>query len=320
MSGIARMWTLEELRKLVELADKTFEKANELAEKHGKKIYEGLMSVLSFKGSSEAAAKFVTIQWRNGVPIAVLTDDNLWVVNKDLVTALIKTIDVNVDLSQIFREAKPDPKRFIGSSRLSIPSGWGEIASFYIMNTPMPKMRVIIYILHFSIYIRTFLTATISEVYTASEDFLNLIDAIDTKKGAIEFLTRLFRRRYIPEDQYALGLDIIERRRELHVENFRDLLEEEEARQYMANLISSGVHGIVLKLQDVIRRYNNKPIPRQEILMIVGELYSIISNLETMLSTYKNILNKLNSVLMTTGERTTSDKIRKVIEDIITMR
>jgi len=319
MSEVARMWTLEELRRLVELADKTYEKANELAEKYGKKIYEGLMSVLSFRGASEAAAKFITIEWRNGLPIAVLTDDNLWVINRELLTALIKTIDVGADVTPLFRETKPDPNRFAGNVRLSLPGGWGEIASFYIMNAPLPKMRVIIYILHLSIYVRTFLTATISEVYTASEDFLNLIDSIDTKKGAVEFLTRLFRRRYIPEDQYALGLDVIEKRRELHTENFRELLEEEEARQYMAHLISSGVHGIVLRLQDIIRKYNNKPIPRSELLILVGELYAIITNLENMLSTYKTILDKLNNVLMTTGEKTSSEKLRKVIEEIITM-
>ena len=68
------IWSTEELRKFVKLSDDVYEKAKKLEQEHGKKIYEGLMMALDLKGSSEAAVKYLDIQYKAAMPIAVLDE------------------------------------------------------------------------------------------------------------------------------------------------------------------------------------------------------------------------------------------------------
>ncbi len=316
MAARTHLWTREELTKLIALTEETYSKANSLAEAVGKKIYEGLMSAMNFRGSIESAIKYLAIQWKSGMPLAVLTEKNLWEINSDFLASIIGMIDPKADVEKIVKRMNPDPRRFVGSIRLNIASGWGEIASFYILNSPHPRMTIIIYLLHMAIYVNTFLTATISEVYTASEDFLNLIDGIDTKRGAVEFLTRLLRRRYIAEDQYSQALEAVENRRELHFASVRELLREEEARLYLAETLLAGKYGLLDRLHSIIEKYNNKPIPREEVAVVVGEIYSIINGLKNMLKDYEFFLSVLNNLLIKSGKDIDTDMLRKAIEDI----
>ena len=63
-----------EARKTANRIDDVYEKAKKLEQEHGKKIYEGLMMALDLKGSSEAAVKYLDIQYKAAMPIAVLDE------------------------------------------------------------------------------------------------------------------------------------------------------------------------------------------------------------------------------------------------------
>ncbi|GEM_PF-2345954 len=316
MSVKLRLWTRDELVKFIELAETTYSTANKLAEVHGKKIYEGLMSVLNLRGSTEAAVKYSMLQWRTGMPIAILSEKSGWEINVDFLSSLLYLVDPRANVDKIIKKGEPDYRRFVGTTRLNIAGGWGEIIAFYILNSPHPRMDTIIYLLHMSIYVDTFLTATISEVYTASEEFLGLIENVHVKKGAIEFLTRLLRRRYIPEDLYSLAIEAVENRRELHFTSIRDLLREEEARLYLAESLLAGRYGVVEKLYNVLERYNGKMIPREEIASVAGEVYSLVSGLERAVKDYRIILDKLNELLVSSGKDIDAEILKKVIEEI----
>ncbi len=312
----AGLWTREELRKFIAMSEETYERAQALSKEYGKKIYEGLMTVLSFKGASEAAVKYLDMQYGTGMPIAVLDKNNLWNINTDFLERIIRFIDPGADYSVIIREAQPDQNKFVGRIRLYLPGAWGEISAFYILNHPTPRMKIILYILHLAIYVKTFLTATIAEVYTGSEEFLKLIDGIDTKQGAIEFMTRLMRRRYIPEDMYAKSLEAIERRRELPFSNLKDVLEDEEARVYIAEALLEGVQGILMRIHKMVEESGGKPVPREKVSALVGELYSILHGLERMERDYRKVLDKLNDILNRSGREVNPEKLRRLLEEI----
>ncbi len=315
MSAIG-LWTRDELRKFIAMAEETYEKAQVLSKEVGKKLYEGLMAAMSFKGASEAAVKYLDMQYATGMPIAVLDKNNLWFINTDFLERILRFIEPGSDYTAIVRETQPDPNKYLGRVRLYLPGAWGEIAAFYILNHPTPRMKIILYIFHLATHVKTFLTATIAEVYTGSEEFLKLIDGIDTKQGAIEFMTRLMRRRYIPEDMYAKSLDAIERRRELPFSNLRDVLEDEEARLYIAEALLEGVQGVLMKIHKMIEESGGKPVPREKVSALVGELYSILHGLERMENDYRKILDKLNIVLNRSGREVNPEKLRKILEEI----
>ncbi len=309
-------WSTDELKKLVELSDEVYERAKKLGEEAGRKFYDGLMSVMSFKGSTETAVKFVEIQSSSAMPIAVLDERNLWNANHEFIEKIIKQIDSSSPIEKLLKKGKDDPSKFVGKSRLYLPGAWGEIASFYILNVPLPSVINIIYIIHLATYVTAFTTATIPEIYTGSEEFLRLVEGINTKRGAIEFLTRLLRRRYIPEDLYADALEAVQRRRELGFRSLRDVLEEHEAKSYTALMITRGVYGIITQLQDIAEMSKDGYVERKQIANIVGELYSLIKSLEESISQYNEILMKLNKLLITSGERINVEKVKQIIEEI----
>ncbi len=313
------IWSTEELRKFVKLSDDVYEKAKKLEQEHGKKIYEGLMMALDLKGSSEAAVKYLDIQYKAAMPIAVLDEHDTWNINKELLEFLLRNIDASAPVEKIFREAEPDPSKYVGKYRLKLGGAWGEIIAFYILNEPVPKMTNVLYLLHMATYVTTFSTVTIPEIYTGSEEFLKLISSVDTKRGALEFLTRLLRRRYIPEDLYAEALEAVNKRHELTFASLRDELERHESRTLMAEYLMSGVSAIVVKLQEIVEKYGNNPVPRENIAAIVGDVYTITRGLEKALEEYRNVLNKLNDLLTTSGKSINPDKIKQVIEELSRM-
>jgi hypothetical protein len=310
------LWNIDELRSMVKLSDEVYERAHKIGNEAGKKFYEGLISVLSLKGSTEAAIKYIEIQHTAAMPIAVLDEKNLWNINSDFLKKLLKQIDPTSQVEKIIKKGKEDPSKFIGTERLILPGAWGEIIAFYILNEPTPTMINIVYLIHLSTYVTTFTTVTIPEVYTASEDFLKLIEKIGTKNGAIEFLTRLLRRRYIPEDVYASALEAVKNRRELGFTSLRNVLEEHEAKAYVAERITMGTYGIIAKLQDIIDKSRGDYVDRGEIARVVGEVYSIVRSLEELKKEYSNILEKLNGILLESGSQIRIDRIRRVVEEI----
>ncbi len=310
------LWSIDELRKMVSLSDEVYERAKKLGDEAGRKFYDGLMTVMSFKGSTETAIKYLEIQYASAMPVAVLDERNLWNINTEFTSSILKYIDPYIPLEKILKEGKEDTSKFVGKKRLYLPGAWGEIASFYILNEPLPKMVNLLYIFHLAAYVTTFTTATIPEIYTGSEEFLKLISGIDTRDGAIAFLTRLLRRRYIPEDLYTAALDAVQRRRELSFNNLREVLGEHEARAYIAEIIVQGMHGIIVKLQDIIEKNKGGVIPRSMISSLVGDLYSVVKGIEEIKNEYVNVLEKLNQVLNTSGKTINVDKIRRIIEEI----
>ncbi len=310
------LWSIDELRKIVSLSDEVYNRAKKLGEEAGRKFYDGLMTVMSFKGSTETAIKYIEIQYNAAMPIAVLDERNLWNINTEFTAGLLRYVDPSIKIENIIREGKEDVSKFVGKKRLYLPGAWGEIASFYIMNEPIPKMVNLIYLFHLAAYVTTFTTATIPEIYTGSEDFLKLVSSVDKRDGAISFLTRLLRRRYIPEDQYAIAIEAIQRRRELGFSNLREVLGEHEARAYIADIIVKGIHGIVVRLQDMIEKYRSSEIPRSAVAALAGDLYSVIRGLDEIRSEYQDVLEKLNQILHSSGITIDPDKIRRVIEEI----
>ena len=310
------VWNTEELRKFVKLSDEIYEKAKKLEQEHGKKIYEGLMATLDLKGSSEAASKYLDIQYRAAMPIAFLDEHDTWNVNKELLEFLIRNIDASAPVEKIFREAEPDPSKFVGRYRLKLGGAWGEIIAFYVLNEPVPKMTNILYLLHMATYITTFSTVTIPEIYTGSEEFLKLISGVDTKRGALEFLTRLLRRRYIPEDLYAEALEAVNKRHELTFSSLREELERHESRTLMAEYLMQGISAIITKLQEMLEKYGNNPVPRENVSAIVGDIYTLTRGLEKALEEYRTALNKLNDLLTTSGRTINPEKIKQVIEEL----
>lgn len=310
------IWNVEELSKFVKLSESVYEKAKKLEQEHGKKIYEGLMATLDLRGSSEAATKYLDIQYRAAMPIVVLDEHDTWNINRELLEYLIRNIDASASVEKILREVEPDPSKHVGKHRLKLGGAWGEIIAFYILNEPVPKMTNILYLLHMAIYITSFSTVTIPEIYTGSEEFLKLISEVDTKRGALEFLTRLLRRRYIPEDLYAEALEAVNKRHELTFSSLRDELERHESRKLMAEYLMSGVSAIVLKLQEILEKQGNTPVPRESIASIVGDVYTITRGLEKALEEYRNVLNKLNDLLTTSGRTINPEKIKRVIEEL----
>jgi hypothetical protein len=310
------IWSVDDLRKFVELSDQVYGKAKKLEEGHGKKIYEGLMSTLDLKGSSDAAAKYLEVQYRAAMPLAVLDEHDTWNINKELLEYLIRTIDASAPVEKIFRESEPDPSKFVGRYRLKLSGAWGEIIAFYILNEPTPKMVNVLYLLHMATYVTTFSTVTIPEIYTGSEEFLKLISSVDTKRGALEFLTRLLRRRYIPEDVYTEALEAVNKRHDLPFSSLRDELERRESRALMAEYLMNGITAIVVRLQEILEKHGNNPVPREDIASIVGDLYTLTRGLEKALEEYKSVLNKLNDLLTTSGKNVNPDKIKQVIEEL----
>ncbi len=309
-------WSTDELRGLVRLSDEVYERAKKIGEEAGRKFYDGLMTVMGFKGSTETAVKFIEIQFNAAMPIAILDERNLWNANHDFIGKIIQQIDPSSPIDKLLKTGKEDPSKFVGKNRLYLPGAWGEIASFYILNVPIPSVINIVYIIHLATYVTTFTTATIPEIYTGSEDFLKLVEGITTKKGAIEFLTRLLRRRYIPEDVYADALEAVQRRRELGFKSLRDVLEEHEAKSYTALMITRGIYGVITQLQDIVEKSKEGYVDRRYISNIVGELYSLIKSLEATIKEYESVLGKLNKLLTSSGERINIDKIRQLIEEI----
>lgn len=310
------LWSTDELRGLVKWSDDVYERAKKLGKEAGRKFYDGLMTIMGFKGSTETAVKFLEIQYNAAMPIAVLDERNLWNANHEFIKRLIAQVDPHSRIDKILKEGKEDPSKFVGRKRLYLPGAWGEIASFYILNVPIPRIVNIIYMIHLSTFIDTFTTATIPEIYTGSEDFLKLVENISTKKGAIEFLTRLLRRRYIPEDLYAIGIEAVQRRRELTFTSLRDVLAEHEAKAYFAELITAGLYGIVEKLHDIVERQENGYVRREELSRLVGEIYSVIKGIEEIKEQYSNVLVKLNKLLTTSGRRIRVEKVRQIIEEL----
>ncbi len=309
-------WSTDELRGLVRLSDEVYERAKKLGEEAGRKFYDGLMTVMGFKGSTETAVKFVEIQFNAAMPIAILDERNLWNANHDFIGRIIRQIDPSSPIDKLLKTGKEDPSKFVGKNRLYLPGAWGEIASFYILNVPIPSVINIIYIIHLATYVTTFTTATIPEIYTGSEEFLKLVEGITTKKGAIEFLTRLLRRRYIPEDVYADALEAVQRRRELGFKSLRDVLEEHEAKSYTALMITRGIYGVITQLQDIVEKSREGYVDRRYISNIVGEIYSLIKSLEDTIKEYESVLGKLNKLLTSSGEKINIDKVRQLIEEI----
>ncbi len=309
-------WSTDELRGLVRLSDEVYERAKKLGEEAGRKFYDGLMTVMGFKGSTETAVKFVEIQFNAAMPIAILDERNLWNANHDFIGRIIRQIDPSSPIDKLLKTGKEDPSKFVGKNRLYLPGAWGEIASFYILNVPIPSVINIIYIIHLATYVTTFTTATIPEIYTGSEEFLKLVEGITTKKGAIEFLTRLLRRRYIPEDVYADALEAVQRRRELGFKSLRDVLEEHEAKSYTALMITRGIYGVITQLQDIVEKSREGYVDRRYISNIVGEIYSLIKSLEDTIKEYESVLDKLNKLLTSSGEKINIDKVRQLIEEI----
>jgi len=309
-------WSIDDLRKYIKLSEDVYSRAKKLEEEKGKRIYEGLMSTLDLKGSSEAGGKFLEIQYRAAIPLVVLDENDTWSINKDVLTVLIKTIDGKAPVEKIIRETEPDPSKHAGRVRLKLGGAWGEIIAFYILNDPLPKMVNILYLLHMATYVLTFTTVTIPEIYTGSEEFLKLIEGVDNKRGALEFLTKLLRRRYIPEDQYAEALEAVNHRRELPFMNLREELERYESRVFMAEQLVSGVSGIIARLQEVLQSHRDEPIPREKIASIVGDVFTVTRGLEKALEEYRTILTKLNDLLTTSGKTINPDKVRQVIEEL----
>ncbi|MEM1741660.1 MAG: hypothetical protein QXW87_01515 [Desulfurococcaceae archaeon] len=312
------IWTIDELRKMVALSDEVYITAKKLEEKHGRKIYEGLMTTLDLKGSSEAASKYLEIQYRSATPL-VLIQDETWYVNKDLLTYILKSIDSASPVNEIIKEGEVNPSKYIGRVRLKLGGAWGEIIAFYILNDPLPKMTNIFYLLHMATYVTTFTTVTIPEIYTGSEEFLKLISNVDDKRGALEFLTRLLRRRYIPEDQYAKALESVNKRHDLTFSNLREELEKREARLIISEYLTQGIPGLIAKLSSIVEQYKDSPIPRESISSIVGEIYIITSSLREVLSEYDKALKVLNDLLTTSGKTITPDRISKIIEELSKM-
>ncbi len=310
------LWSIDELRKYVSLSEEVYERAKKIGGEAGRRFYDGLMIALDLRGSVEAAIKYVDIQYRAAMPIAILDEKNLWNINYEFLEKILRQIDASIPFKNIVREGKSDPSKFVGSKRLSLRGAWGEIIAFYILNEPLPKLSNILYLLHLAAYVTTFTTATIPEIYTGSEEFLELIEKVNTKKGAIDFLTRLLRRRYIPEDLYSDALEAVDRRRELTFESLRDVLEEHEARAYLAETLVKGIHGIILRLQDLVEKSGNRPIPRENLSVIVGEVSSFIKGLERTLEEYRSIVEKLNNLLIRSGRTINPDKIRALIEEL----
>jgi len=310
------VWSVDEIRKMVELSDIVYDRAKKLETQVGKKLYEGLMATLDLKGSSEAAVKFIELQHMYSMPIAVLDDNDTWNVNREFVEHLLRSIDPNIDLSKVIREAEPDQSKHIGRTRFRLGGAWGEIISFYILNEPLPKITIILYLIHIASYITTFTTVTIPEIYTGSEEFLKLIGGADTKRGMLEFLTRLLRRRYISEDQYTSAIEAVNKRHELPYESLKEELERYESRAVMAEYISKGISAIIVKLQEILDKYGDKPIPREEVASVVGEVYTITRGLEIALDEYRNMLTKLNDLLTTSGRTISSEKVRRIMEEL----
>ncbi|OYT40786.1 MAG: hypothetical protein B6U89_01005 [Desulfurococcales archaeon ex4484_58] len=309
-------WNIEEIRKLVTLSEEIYEKAKKLEEHHGKKLYDGLMITMDLKGSSEAAIKYLDLQHQAAMPIVVLDEHDTWNVNKEFLEQLMRTIDPSIPFEKIIKETEPDPSKFVGRYRLRLGGAWGEIIGFYILNEPVPKIVNILYILQMAAYVTSFSTVTIPEIYTGSEEFLKLIASIDSKRGALEFLTRLLRRRYISEDLYAEAIEAVNRRHELTFTSLREEMEKYESRALMAEYITRGVTAIILKLQELLEKSGNQPVPREHVASIVGEVYTITRGLEIALEEYRKTLTKLNDLLTTSGKMISPEKIRKVIEEL----
>ncbi|MEM1826209.1 MAG: hypothetical protein QXX35_05590, partial [Desulfurococcaceae archaeon] len=220
---------------------------------------------------------------------------------------------------KIIKEGEVNPSKYIGRVRLKLGGAWGEIIAFYILNDPLPKMTNIFYLLHMATYVTTFTTVTIPEIYTGSEEFLKLISNVDDKRGALEFLTRLLRRRYIPEDQYAKALESVNKRHDLTFSNLREELEKREARLIISEYLTQGIPGLIAKLSSIVEQYKDSPIPRESISSIVGEIYIITSSLREVLSEYDKALKVLNDLLTTSGKTITPDRISKIIEELSKM-
>jgi len=266
--------------------------------------------------SSGVAVKYLEIQRASAIPIAVLDEKNTWNVNKPLLEVLIKGIDPRAPTERIVREVEPDIAKFSGRIRLKLGGAWGDIIAFYILNDPLPRITNVIYILHMATYITSFTTATLPEIYTGSEEFLKLIKGVDTKDGAIEFLTRLLRRRYIPESSYAEALEAVSKRRDLTFSSLRDELERLESRVVMADYFVRGIPGVIARLQDIVNKYGANLIPREEVASLVGDIYTLTRGLEKALEEYRAVLAKLNDLLTTSGKTIHPEKVKKVIEDI----
>ncbi len=308
--------SIEDIRKMVKLSDDVYEKAKKLEEQAGKKIYEGLMATMDLKGSSEAAVKYIDIQYKAAMPIVVLDEHDTWNINKEFLEYIMRTIDPSIPIDKITRESEPDPSKHVGKYRLRLGGAWGEIISFYILNEPVPKITNILYLIHIAAYITSFSTVTIPEIYTGSEEFLKLISNVDTKRGMLEFLTRLLRRRYISEDLYTEAIEAVNRRHELTFTSLREELEKYESRSLMAEYITRGSSAIVIKLQELLEKYGDKYVPREEVASIVGEVYTITRGLEIALEEYRTMLTKLNDLLTTSGKQINPDKVKKVIEEL----
>lgn len=313
MSSISK---LEKLLELVKLSDEVYVRAKSIENQFGRKIYEGLMLTLDFRGSSEAAVKFVEIQRLASIPLVYLDNDNTWCVNRDVVIELLKSIDPRAPVEKILKETQSEPSKYAGKFRFKLGGAWGEIAGFYILNEPIPKITNLIYILHMATYITSFTTVTIPEIYTGSEEFLKLVSGVDKKDGAIEFLTKLMRKRYIPEDQYTAALEAVSKRNDLPFTTLREILEKYEARIVLSEYLTKGISGVIDKLSEIANKYVDKPIPRDEVAALVGELYSIARGLEEALDEFNKALRILNDLMTTSGRTITPVKLRSVIEEL----
>lgn len=306
----------EKLLELVKLSEDVYLRAKDLEKQYGRKIYEGLMLTVDFKGSSEAAAKMIELQRIYSIPMVYLESDNVWAINKDLVTSLIKYIDPRSPVEKIIKETNPEPTKFVGKVRLKLGGAWGEISSFYILNEPLPKLTNVIYILHIATYVTSFSTVTIPEIYTGSEEFLKLVSNVDKKDGAIEFLTKLMRKRYIPEDLYTAAIEAVNKRNDLTFTSLRDILDRIEARRIVSESFVFGVTGIANKLSELLSKYGDKSVPREDVAVIVGEVYSITRGLKEAYEEFEKALNILNDLMTTSGKQIPPSKLRNVIEQL----
>lgn len=313
---MSSVFKLEKLLELVKLSDEVYVRAKSMENQFGRKIYEGLMLTLDFRGSSEAAVKFIEIQRLASVPLVYLDGDNTWCVNRDVVIELVKSVDPRSPVERILRETQSEPSKYAGRYRFKLGGAWGEIAGFYILNEPIPKITNLVYIFHMATYITSFTTVTIPEIYTGSEEFLKLVSGVDRKEGAVEFLTKLMRKRYIPEDQYTAALEAVNKRNDLPFTTLRDILEKYEARVVLSEHLTKGISGIVEKLSEIANRYVDKPVPRDEVAAIVGELYSVARGLEEALDEFNKALRILNDLMTTSGKTITPAKLRSIIEEL----
>ncbi|MEM1662121.1 MAG: hypothetical protein QXP72_00090 [Desulfurococcaceae archaeon] len=313
---MSSFFNFETLLELVKLSDEVYARAKSMENQYGKKIYEGLMLTLDFRGSSEAAVKFIEIQRLSSIPLVYIDNDNTWCINREVAVGLLKQVDPRAPIEKIFRETQSEPSKYAGKYRLKLGGAWGEIASFYILNEPLPKITNIVYLLHMATYITSFTTVTIPEIYTGSEEFLKLVSGIDKKNGAIEFLTKLMRKRYIPEDQYTSALEAVNKRNDLPFTTFRDILEKYEARMVLSEHLTKGVSGIIEKLNEITSKYGDKPIPREEVSLIVGELYSVVRGLKEVLEEFNKALRVLNDLMTTSGKTISPAKLRSIVEEL----